>query len=98
MKTVSKRIWKCLRLGLFLVSGAALAGPYGGFYQTRETNRQNGWQRPEPPGYARDGNRQGFPRNDRADAPRPQRLSPEERRQLRRDIKDAGRTIYPPRR
>ena len=25
-----------------------------------------------------------------------QRLSPEERRQLRRDIKDAGREIYPP--
>jgi len=29
-------------------------------------------------------------------APPAQRLSPEERRQLRRDIKDAGREIYPP--
>ena len=29
---------------------------------------------------------------------RPQRMSPEERRQLRRDIKDAGRQIYPARR
>jgi len=29
---------------------------------------------------------------------RPQRLSTEERRQLRRDIKDAGREIYPQRR
>lgn len=29
---------------------------------------------------------------------RPQRMSPEERRQLRRDIKDAGRQIYPQRR
>ena len=29
------------------------------------------------------------------ETPRPQRMSPEERRQLRRDIKDAGRQIYP---
>ena len=33
-----------------------------------------------------------------SETPRPQRMSPEERRQLRRDIKDAGRQIYPPRR
>lgn len=32
------------------------------------------------------------------ETPRPQRMSPEERRQLRRDIKDAGRQIYPARR
>jgi len=32
------------------------------------------------------------------ETPKPQRLSPEQRRQLRRDIKDAGRQIYPPRR
>ena len=32
------------------------------------------------------------------EAQRAQRLSPEERRQLRRDIKDAGREIYPVRR
>jgi len=31
-------------------------------------------------------------------AARAQRLSPEERRQLRRDIRDAGRELYPPRR
>ena len=30
--------------------------------------------------------------------PRQQRLSPDERRQLRRDIQDAGREIYPVRR
>ena len=29
--------------------------------------------------------------------PRPQRLSPEERSQLRRDIKNAGKEIYPTR-
>lgn len=50
----------------------------------------------------REGNRSGNkqlqqqPRNPR-EAQRPQRLSPEERRQLRRDIKDAGREIYPAR-
>ena len=32
------------------------------------------------------------------ETPRAQRMSPEERRQLRRDIKDAGRQIYPQRR
>ncbi len=44
-----------------------------------------------------------MPRRERAreenfsPAQRPERLSVEERRQLRRDIKDAGREIYPPR-
>lgn len=33
-----------------------------------------------------------------SDAPRPARLSPEERRQLRRDIHEAGRDIYSPQR
>ena len=36
--------------------------------------------------------------DDGREADRPQRLSPDERRQLRRDIQDAGREIYPPRR
>ena len=35
-------------------------------------------------------------RKQREAQPVQQRLSPEERRQLRRDIKDAGREIYPP--
>ena len=42
-----------------------------------------------------------FQRRDTAyssDLPRPPRLSPEERRQLRRDIHEAGRDIYPPHR
>jgi len=37
-------------------------------------------------------------RNEGGEVQRPQRLSPEERRQLRRDIKEAGREIYLPRR
>jgi hypothetical protein len=51
---------------------------------------QNQQQTRKPRPYAQ---RQGS-----GDEQRPQRLSPEERRQLRRDIKDAGSEIYPPRR
>ena len=40
--------------------------------------------------------RPDFQRNNLADE-RMQRLSPDERRQLRRDIRDAGREIYRPR-
>lgn len=42
---------------------------------------------------------QSFSHTDRdGEGKRSQRLSPEERRQLRRDIKEAGREIYSPRR
>lgn len=42
---------------------------------------------------------QSYGHNDRdGEGKRSQRLSPEERRQLRRDIKEAGRKIYSPRR
>ena len=47
---------------------------------------------------SREAQRQDFQRKEGGEEQRPQRLSPEERRQLRRDIKDAGREIYPPRR
>ena len=46
----------------------------------------------------REARRSYFQRKEGSDEQRPQRLSPEERRQLRRDIKDAGREIYPQRR
>lgn len=46
----------------------------------------------------RETQRQDFQRKEGSEEQRPQRLSPEERRQLRRDIKDAGREIYPFRR
>lgn len=38
--------------------------------------------------------RPNYRREDARDAQRAQRLSPEERQQLRRDIKDAGRELY----
>ncbi len=47
----------------------------------------------------REARRLDFQRRDGGqEQQRPPRLSPEERRQLRRDIKDAGREIYLPRR
>ncbi len=45
------------------------------------------------------GYRGGYSRqDDDREMRRHQRLSPEERSQLRRDVRDAGREIYPPRR
>lgn len=38
--------------------------------------------------------RSSYRREDSGDSQRAQRLSPEERQQLRRDIKDAGRSLY----
>ena len=77
----------------------AQAGPEGGRGPWREELRREGGD----PGYERRGGRgEAAPRRDDAyDAPRqptPQRLSPEERRQLRRDVNDAGRELYAPRR
>jgi hypothetical protein len=79
----------------------AEAGPWGRGVSEREQSRQGDYQpgrRGHGPGdrrgsyhQRRDGERDMRPQ-------RPQRLSPEERSQLRRDIKDAGREIYPPRR
>lgn len=57
--------------------------PPGGPYQQQSTRDV---QRPYAQPY------------ERRDTPGPQRLSPDERRQLRRDIQDAGREIYPSRR
>jgi hypothetical protein len=37
-------------------------------------------------------------RQDAQPNPPPQRMSPDERRQLRRDLRDAGRDVYPQRR
>lgn len=37
-----------------------------------------------------------YRRDERREAQRPQRMSPEERSQMRRDIKNAGREIYTP--
>lgn len=87
---------------LALAAPAAQAMPWGGrSMQVRDAYRQNGPQR-EPqrqPNFQRE-EPQRFQRRDEGNAgeQQRQRLSPEERRQLRRDIHDAGRDIYQPRR
>jgi len=62
----------------------------------REKPRQGAAPATSPSRSPRDAKRPYAKRG--SETPRPQRMSPEERRQLRRDIKDAGRQIYPPRR
>jgi uncharacterized membrane protein len=64
----------------------------------REGNRQGGGQSQQQSRKQREAKRPYAKRNEGGDEQRTQRLSPEERRQLRRDIKDAGSEIYPPRR
>ncbi len=86
-----------LALMLVLASPWALANPGNERYQVRQANRQNGMQRQQPPNNPpRDAQQQGFQRDyGGGEAQRSQRMSPEERRQLRRDIRDAGREVYP---
>lgn len=89
-----------LALTLVLVTPLAQAMPSGGrFLQVREVDRQNVPQREQRPQQQPDFQReepQRFQRRDESNAgeQQRQRLSPEERRQLRRDIHDAGRDIY----
>ncbi len=64
----------------------------------REKPRQGSAQSAQPARNPRDAKRPYARRNEGSEAARAQRLSPEERRQLRRDVKDAGRQIYPSRR
>ena len=87
-----------------LVVPVANADPrhgYGGYYSVRGEEKQAGPPRqgrqmsksddarqPPPPHYQR-GHRGEGRGHQRA-----QRMSPEERRQLRRDVRDAGREIY----
>ena len=67
--------------------------------------RHGGWMqvREQPQGPHRDRGGRGDrdhapPRRDYGDPQGPQRMTPDERRQLRRDLRDAGRDIYPQRR
>jgi len=64
----------------------------------REGRRQGGGQSQQPSRNPREVQRPYAKRSEGGDEQRSQRLSPEERRQLRRDIKDAGSEIYSPRR
>lgn len=88
--------WSCaclLMLSLLMASLPAHAFPGGrggGGFQVQ--------QRPHsPPG---DRQFQQAPRRQDAqpNPQGPQRMSPDERRQLRRDLRDAGRDVYPQRR
>lgn len=85
-----------LALGLLSVlPAAALAGNRGGgWLQVRERPQREHSQRFER--FDR-GERQAQPRR-RDDEQRPQRMTPDERRELRRELRDAGRDIYPNRR
>jgi len=71
--------------------------------------RDGGWaqaqpQRPYPPQYDRRNERQYAPPDRRYEGERqyqpqgPQRMTPDERRQLRRDLHDANRDLYQQRR
>jgi hypothetical protein len=83
---------------LALMGAAAQADPSTGFLKVRDGGRQvDGqlWLLQKAPQDERKSNAE---QNDGGGNRRQERLSPEERRQLRRDIQDAGRQIYPPKR
>ena len=84
-----------------VVLALALAVPFAHANPLNDRNVREG-MRPGAGQYQprnpREGQRPDFQRKEGGEDQRPQRLSPEERRQLRRDIKDAGREIYLPRR
>jgi len=82
-----------LAVVLALVSTSVLAGPANDRQRGRDDRAQTG-----RPFSHQNAERQQAPNYQRGEEQRPQRLSPEERRQLRSDIRDAGREIYPQRR
>lgn len=88
-------------LALVCVVPAAHAGRWDDRFLARDGQRQERFQRDAP---QRD-RQERFQRRDewsgrgdRGDDARQQRMSPEERRQLRRDVHDAGRDLYRQRR
>lgn len=80
-------------LALALLLPLAHAGPLND-REFREGLRRGNSQNQLQPNDQRDARRPYFQRRENGEEQRPQRLSPDERRQLRRDIKDAGREIY----
>ena len=84
-------------LVLALLSPLAQAAPPND-REWREGIRKGNAQQQASTYEQRDAKRPYFQRRENGEEQRPPRLSPDERRQLRRDIKDAGREIYLPRR
>lgn len=84
-------------LALALLAPVAHAAPLNEREWREEMRKGNA--RPQAPSYEqRDARRPYFQRRENGEEQRPARLSPDERRQLRRDIRDAGREIYLPKR
>ena len=97
IKQMSKGIFP-VALICTLLAPLAQAMPEGGRLAQGEEPRRGAAQ--QPPDFQREAS-VPFQRHNlgySGDSQRTQRLSPEERRQLRRDIHEAGRDIYPPRR
>lgn len=95
---LKSRFWHFLLLSLACASsGATVIAGEARFY-VRDSNHPSGYQRPQRADSQRDYQRRDYQRNEEDGRQRSQRLSPEERRQLRNDIRDAGRDIYPARR
>jgi hypothetical protein len=90
-------------VALALLASPVYANPFGarhgpdGNRQGGQGGQGGGRYQPYAPA-PRDVPRPDERRYGGRDEPRPQRFSPDERRQLRRDIQDAGREIYTPRR
>lgn len=94
-RMIDSRIAAVLALALALIACSSMAyAETANSADLGEKTRQSGGQNASPLRNPRDAKRPYVKRNEGREA---QRMSPEERRQLRRDIKDAGREIYPPR-
>ncbi len=96
---LSKRMISAISIALVwtLSMSAAQAGPWNYGPSVREGSRQESYPG-QRGGRQSDDRRQSYQREEGRDARRAQRMSPEERQQLRRDIRDAGREVYSPRR
>lgn len=98
MNLINRMMKVPLLVALVLALAAPLvqANPGNGRAHPRDGNRQNGPQRQQQQPNQQREEQQRPPRRDEGNAgeQQRQRLSPEERRQLRRDIHDAGRDIY----
>jgi len=93
------RILAAICAGLIAAAAAspAAADPFNGGFRLFVQGQGQGQRRGETPPPQRGADRP-VPQHDTRGAPGPDhgRMSPDERRQLRRDIQDAGRDIYRP--